>query len=113
MTSLKIGLEKEYFISDGPLGKLLLAPSGLAHDGCGWLAEARGEPFGNVTEAVFSLLASEYRLKSIAAAKSVTLLEEPIMKVPRALRLEAARRFVKGLVESQNLYGHASHRLSG
>lgn len=109
LRGLKIGLEKEYFVIDND-GEPTLCPDELPSDACGLLAEARGKPCDNITEAVYSLMAEEYRMIAIADFLGVTLIEQPVMKISKKLRDEASRVFAKGVVRSQNLYGHLKHR---
>lgn len=107
---MKVGFEKEFFTTKE--GVVIPCPYKVPADECGWLAEARGEPNWDVTEAYFSLEADIYKLKQSASKISVTLEESSIMKVSRKTRIEAARMFSKGRIEYQNLYGHQRHRFS-
>lgn len=119
-----IGLEKEYFLLDAkgnPVG--VLPPLNcLPADECGWLVEARGKPFSSITEAVFSLKADIHkieqeivRLNGQAAALAafdapLTLSDQPIMRIPRSVRLAVSRAYAKPPIQYQNLYGYLSHR---
>ena len=123
---MKMGLEKEFFVvRDGKAQSL--ASEGLKnfhipYDECGWLAEARGEPFGNIVDAVFSLKAAVYKIQKnvnkvngelkITEANLYSLSDEPVMKVDRSTKLQCARSFSKGVIKYQNLYGHQCHRNS-
>lgn len=106
---LTFGLEKEYFVANSD-GELTVVPQYMPHDDCGILAEARGNPCDSVVNAVYSLMAEEYRIKKQAKEKyKLTLLEYPLMTVPRDLKIEASREFEKSLTKYQNLYGYTRH----
>lgn len=106
---LKIGLEKEFFLlkEDAPV----LVPPGIPHDDCGWLVEARGEPYPDVFQAVYSLRANAASIED--RIKGMTMTDTPVMKIPKSLRLQAGRIYVKGLAQYQNLYGFEDHLLKG
>ena len=106
---LKIGLEKEFFCLDAE-GNPCVVPAGMAADSCGWLVEARGEAFFDITDAVYSLKADEYKLQKLAAVKGVTLDDVPVKKVSRTVRTSAARSYDKGLIKYRNLYGYENHK---
>lgn len=105
---MKIGLEKEFFVLRE--NKPIVVPPQLSADESGVLAEARGNAFSNVTEAIFSLQASAYDLSKRAEKMKVSLVDHPLMVIPRSVRLEANRIYAKGLTRHENLYGHKSHR---
>ena len=122
---MKVGLEKEFFLIKNGKPQSLATDTlhnfgHLPCDECGWLVEARGKPHNSIVEAVFSLKADIYqiekRVEKIPAehidgvAYSYTLNDEPVMKVDRATKLQCARRFAKGTIKYQNLYGHECHR---
>jgi hypothetical protein len=105
---ITFGLEREKFcLIDG---EVALVPYPLPHDNCGWLVEARGNPFSSPREAVFSLLAEEDRIKSLLDQTKVSLSAEPVMTVGKSLRVAAQRKYSKGTIDYQNLYGHDKHR---
>jgi len=109
---LNIGLEQEFFVT-GADGQLTIAPAELPHDECGLLAEARGLPFNSPEEAVFSLAADVYRLKTHAAKLQLTLSNSPsVMTISRLMRQKAARMYAKGQVKHENIYGYEFHRNS-
>ena len=124
---MRIGLEKEFFLLAKDGEPVSLAAEHLAkhpllrlpHDDCGWLVEARGGPFRDPVDAVFSLKAEIYKIEKTLAeinAESfmgeipLSLSDAPIMKVPKTVRLQSARCFAKPLVKYQNLYGYETHR---
>ncbi len=107
---LILGLEREYFCTNAA-GDVQVVPTGVPADECGWLMEARGLPATNPEEAVFSLLADEYRVLRAARAHGVSASFEPVMRVPEPVRRAASRRYAKGLTRHQNLYGHPAHRI--
>jgi hypothetical protein len=130
---MRVGLEKEFFLltKDGePVSLAAEKPllynetAGhpwlrLPHDDCGWLVEARGEPFADPVDAVFSLKAKVFKIERTLAeinAESFmeglpfSLSDEPIMKVSKAVRLQSARYFTKPLVKYQNLHGYETHK---
>ena len=104
-----IGLEQEFFtVQDG---KLVVCPAAVAHDGAGWLAEARGKTHLSVDGAVYSLLRFIRRLHQDAELCDVELDAAPYMRVPVTVRNEARRHYVKDLHTERNLYGHERHRV--
>lgn len=105
---MQIGLEKEFFIKAN--NEYVIAPAGLPYDECGFLAEARGNPFSCPTDAVFSLKSSIFKLQDAANKLNVSLDDSPLGVIPKKLKLEVARRFIKGLTKHQNLYGFECHR---
>lgn len=106
-----IGLEREFLVANvGEANRFIVVPDGLPADECGLLAEARGQPFHSVEEAVFSLQADSYRLAKLFEAKGLVLVDLPIGKIDRNTRIEAARKYAKGLVRYANLYGYKAHR---
>ena len=124
---MRVGLEKEFFLlKDGKPQSLatdtLQSFGSLPCDECGWLVEARGQPFNSIIEAVFSLKADIYRIENKVSKLNSNLQtsdslpyilsDEPIMKVDRSTKLKCSRYFAKGLTKYQNLYGHESHRNS-
>jgi hypothetical protein len=115
----KIGLEKEFFCLNEE-NEVCLVPANLPKDDCGWLVEARGDPFKDIIEAIFSLKASCYRIEQAMADYNARLRhpensilhisDAPLMRVYRETRIEAQRRNEKGRIKYNNLYGHKSHR---
>lgn len=106
---LQIGLEQEFFVRNSN-NELVIAPAELPHDGCGLLAEARGLPFFSPEEAVFSLKADVYRLTNQALKMGYALINSPVEKISKQLRLKAGRAFAKEIVKHQNIYGFEDHR---
>ena len=107
---LKFGLEKEFFCFKD--GKAAVVPLGFSADSCGWLAEARGGPFMNIVDAVYSLQADVHKLHTAATAAGIKLNDVPVMKLDRGVKVQASRKYSKGLISYQNLYGHADHKNS-
>ena len=106
-----IGLEREFLVANvGSPDKFVVVPDGFPADECGLLAEARGQPFTSVEEAVFSLQADTYRLTKQFEAKGLVLVDLPIGKIDKAVRLQAARHYDKGRTQYQNLYGYEAYR---
>ena len=110
---LKIGLEKEFFVLT-PEGRPVVVPESVPHDDCGLFAEARGEPSTSVVDAVYSLRADVHRLTQAVSGcgKTLMLVDAPFMKIDRATRLEASRKYTKGLTKYQNIYHYSDHRNS-
>ena len=106
---MKYGLEKEFFVLDKNK-KPIVVPDYLPADECGLLAEARGKPFHDITDAVFSLKSEIHKLRKIAKKHNLTLCDKPIMKISDEVMLEARRKYEKGLIKYSNLYGHLKHR---
>lgn len=107
---ITIGLEQEFFLCNGD--QLVVVPQFIPHDECGWLVEARSRPFDSLVEAVYSLQASVHDIKQQLSCTAV-LSPEPVMKVSKEVRVEASRKYSKGLTRYQNLYGHIRHRFAG
>ena len=110
---LKFGLEKEFFCLSTEAKTVTVVPKGMAADSCGWLAEARGNAFTNIVDAVFSLHADIHKLVKEAEGKNVILVDTPLLKVPRDVRVAAARASAKGLISYENLYGYQNHKNTG
>ena len=109
---LKIGLEKEFFVVDAESGDYIIVPNGLPHDDCGWLAEARGKPNTDIVEAIHSLYADCYRLHETAKDLGCRLVGINVVKLSRKLQLQAQRKYAKGKIHYENLYGYEHHRNS-
>jgi hypothetical protein len=111
---MKYGLECEFFVSKKDAhGEPVLVgglDSSLTPDECGFLAEARGQPYGTIREAVFSLMADIHRLEQAAAKLDLTLIKLPNADVPASEILKSRRQFSKGVLSYQNLYGHEAHK---
>jgi hypothetical protein len=112
---MKYGLECEFFVAkddnvrDGEQLVGGLHPS-LTPDECGFLAEARGQPYGTIREAVFSLMADIHRLEQAAKALGLYLVKLPNADVPASEILKSRRQYSKGVLSYQNLYGHEAHK---
>jgi hypothetical protein len=117
---MKYGLEQEFFLLD-EAGIPVVVPAGCAIpcDDCGLLAEARGLPADNIVDAVYSLKAAIRKVEFAVAAfnkkmnQNYTLSTTPVMKIPKTIRVKAARTYAKGLIHYDNLYGHLTHRNAG
>lgn len=106
---MKFGFELELFCISAD-DKPCLVPAGLPYDECGWLVEVRSEPHSDVRKALALLNAELECVDRQAAEKGIKLLRIPLMEIPRDLKVEAARRHMKGLIQYQNIYGHQTHR---
>lgn len=107
---LKIGLEKEFFVIN-PEGRPVVVPETVSHDDCGLVAEARGNPSTSTVDAVYSLRGDIHRLsQQVAACGALVLIDTPVMKIDRATRLAASRKYTKGLTKFQNIYHYTDHR---
>ena len=106
---IKIGFELEAFcLKDKPI----LVPTELPYDECGWLVEVRSEPHTDVEKAVHLLLAEKKVVEAKARELEVSLLFEPLLEIPRDLKVQAARLHTKGLISYRNLYEHETHKCS-
>lgn len=109
---MKFGLEKEYFLVKN--NKVIIVPIYIPHDACGLLLEVRGEPKFNIIDAVYSLLAEEFKLikmvKGLKKEDNLVVSAEPIMVVDKQTRLLASREYEKGLTKYRNLYGYSFHK---
>lgn len=104
---LKIGLEKEFFVRKN--GEFTTVPEGIPHDDCGWLAEARGWPSTDIVEAVYSLFADCYKINKEIQKCGCELIEANIVKLSRTLLIKAQRKYAKGKIHYENLYGYEHH----
>ena len=109
---MKYGLECEFFVAKKDVRPFELI-GGLSHeltpDSCGFLAEARGQPYNSIEEAVFSLMANIYKLEQAAVTLNVELIKLPNADVPYSEVMKSRRQFAKDLIKFQNLYGHECH----
>lgn len=108
---MKIGFELEAFCLDTE-GKPVLVPDGLPFDECGWLIEVRSEPHTSVGKAIALLIGEQKYVEELAAARKVSLSYVPLFAIPRDLKVQAARRNGKGLIQYRNVYGFETHRNS-
>jgi hypothetical protein len=114
---LKFGFEIESFCRglmspDNPDPKPILVPAGLPYDECGWLVEVRSEPHHAIRSAIYLLKAEMAKVAEQATTAGVALDYVPLMEIPRTLKVQAARRYSKGLLRYKNIYGHETHRCS-
>ena len=108
---MKYGLECEFFVRNPVVGAFVGAlHTSLTPDECGFLAEARGKPYDNIREAVFSLKADIHRLEQAAKKLELELVMVPNADVPFEAVMASRRQFNKGVLSFQNLYGHAAHK---
>jgi hypothetical protein len=108
---LKIGLEKEMFLLDENKAVLEI-PSHLPQDDCGYLLEARGEPSTNIEQAVFSLMAEEYKIRENVQKEFPTYetTDEPYKKVSKDFLMQIMRTHIKGKIKYQNIYEFKRHK---
>lgn len=107
---MKYGLEQEFFVKDA--GGVLVGalPAALTPDECGFLAEARGQAFPTIREAVFSVMADAHRLECEASKLELQLVCEPNADMPFKALMESRRSHSKGVISFQNLYGYEAHK---
>lgn len=105
---MKYGLEHEFFVQDSSGSFICLTPErGIPADDCLLLAESRGEPAGNIVDAVHNLMASNYRLDKLVTEKGFSLVQVNCATIPRITHREALRGIrAKGPSLFKNLYGH-------
>jgi hypothetical protein len=106
---MKFGFELEAFVFDKE-GQPCLVPAGLPYDECGWLVEVRSEPHDDPSKAIHLLQAETEKTIKQAEEKGYRLLFEPLFKIPRDLKVSAARRYGKGILQYRNVYGHETHK---
>lgn len=90
---MTFGFEREFFTLRGD-EVVVAANEKLPADGCGYLAEARGEPSTNITNAAYLLLADERRLQARATKLGLTL-DTASRKLPKTFTFTAMRQFGK------------------
>lgn len=108
---VKFGFELEAFCLDSS-GAVSLVPSGIPFDECGWLCEIRSEPHVAIYKAIHLLIAEQKKVEIDALKAGVNLHYTPLLEIPRPLKVQAARRFGKGLIAYKNIYGYETHRNS-
>ena len=100
---MTFGFEREFFVLD-PFQKVLVAANlHLPFDGCGYLAEARGEPHQNVEKAAWLLLAEEARIRSLL--KDGQTLSTEARKLDKTFKHTCMRRFGKQVQTDFSLSG--------
>lgn len=113
---MKFGFELELFcrtpLKDDKGGDVCLVPTDLPYDECGWLVEVRSEPHSDVRKAIALLNAELEAVTEQATKANIILVQQPLMEVPRALKVQAARKHGKGLINYRNIYGHETHHNS-
>lgn len=101
-----IGLEQEFFVKNH-LYEYIVVPGNLPRDNAGFLAEARGKPFINPYEAVYSLKAEVHRMEDLAAKAGNFLDATAWEKLPIKLMTDSWKKY--GLPPKtkhiDNLYG--------
>lgn len=108
---MKYGFELEFFLRD-LTGVPVLVPDGLPYDECGWLVEVRSEPHEDITKAIYLLKAAQDDVERLVLKKNLTPTYLPLFEIPRDLKVQAARRYGKGILNYRNLYGFETHRNS-
>lgn len=108
---MKYGFELEFFLRD-LTGAPVLVPDGLPCDECGWLVEVRSEPHEDITKAIHLLKAEQDDVERQVLKKNLTPTYLPLFEIPRDLKVQAARRYGKGILNYRNLYGFETHRNS-
>jgi hypothetical protein len=111
---MKIGFELEMFCLDSLEEDKFpcLVPEGLPYDECGWLVEVRSEPHDDIRKAIALFQAEIDAVTEKATKAGVTLLREPLLEIPRNVKVQAARSYNKTPLRYQNVYGHQTHRNS-
>lgn len=109
---MKIGFELEAFCLNVKTGNPILVPTSLPMDECGWLVEVRSEPHTDIVKAIHLLRAETEKVQKLAGKNDVVLLFEPLYEIPRDLKVQAARRTGKGILQYRNVYGHETHKNS-
>lgn len=104
--------------SDGKVN-VCMVPKKFPADSCGYLFEARGEPNRKVEQAIYSVLAEQFRIEAMLRKANtgnnsfLIASKVPYAPVSRRTISECLRNYTKGLVEFQNLYGFTEHRNRG
>lgn len=109
----QFGLEKEFFVRSKSVGEgeVVLVPEGVGRDACGYIGEARGKPHSDIYDAVHSLQADYARnIRVVHKNRALFVDDSPLAKISTKLRLEASRKYAKGLTAFRNIYGHENHR---
>lgn len=102
---MTFGFEREYFVKDDAEKFVVAQNVGLPADGCGYLAEARGDHHSQPDKAAGLLLVEERRLIDQAAAKKLTLLVETPQKLDKTFLHTAMRQFGKNPQVDRSLSG--------
>ena len=107
---MKYGLEKELFIFKNGVIQMVPVDSPLPKDECGYLIEARGEPHKKINEAVFSLMAEEFRIVKLANKLGFDAKDISLVDVTRDFKRQCRREYEKGLLKFQNMYEFVDNR---
>ena len=98
MSTKSFGLELEFFVKKD--GKFIVAPSSMARDDCGYLAEARGRCDSDPRAAWFLLQAEIDRLKAQAKKEGVELILANTQDIPKEFLRTTLRTFGKNPAKS-------------
>lgn len=101
------GLEQECFLTKR--GEFVVPSRKYPRDNAGYLVEARGDPFNDPTEAVFSLAAQKYKIKKMTDEDELACSFTPKVKLPIRVITDAWKAYglpTKDKVVS-NLYGES------
>lgn len=88
------GFEREYFVVNMQEGLAVAADLQLPHDGCGYLAEARGEPHYDPLTAYYLFLRAEHALHE-QLPKGFRLVTDTPQKPSKTFKHDCMRRFGK------------------
>lgn len=106
---MKYGFELEAFVVDRA-EKPVLVPPGVPFDECGWLLEIRSEPHSDIDMAIALFKVEKDRVIQKTLSQGVYPSFVPLMIIPRDMKVEANRRYSKGRIQYQNIYGFQTHR---
>lgn len=110
-----IGFECEFFSTDEK-GNVVMVPTSIPHDDCGYQFEARSMPFEDVYEAVGSLRTDIRRIFRAVEeynkthSPNIFVSHDNIKKIPRDVTMQVRRVFSKGVHSFENLYGFTDHK---
>lgn len=102
------GLEQEFFVSNVDK-QFVLPPQEAPRDNAGYLVEARGKPYTDITDAAYSLEASVHRINKILSKDSLYIVGVAREKLSERLKLEAYRKYGLPLKDKliANLYDNS------
>lgn len=111
--TIKIGFEVEFFVEEMVGGEIVLPSiAGLSSnmcDECGWLAEARSNPFEDIYFTSFDLTRNVDKMKKYLKSE-YKLSHLTTVRLPHKLLWKAVRQFGKHSADDECMYGEIKER---
>ena len=100
---IEFGFEQEFFVIANNGTLIVAADAGLPHDGCGYLAESRGEHHSDPIMAAYLLRAETHKLVNKIPQGSSLSMEST--KIDKSIEHDCLRRFGKSVQSDFSLSG--------